>query len=186
MTCIPPLHTGQSHWSMGRNLKHLTQRRCPDTHSPAPQGPVTHTTTTHAAWDVRFCFAAREQDPQISALLAGYGSLIQQPRYNYTCSSEWAVKYPQYPDKQQTLPDFLDENSWQLFWTGKSQCRVAASPAYAGPSGRELQTTCRCQKDFCEQSWQQFPYAPYCLFLEVKKNQEFFTELKKTKGLHTT
>ena len=144
-----------------------------DTRSPAPRGPVTHPITTHTAWDVRLCCAAREQDPQLSALSAVYGSLIQQPRHNYTCSSERAVKYPQYRDKQQSLSNFLDENCWRLC-LGKSQCTVAASPAYAGPSGRELQTTSKCQKDFCVQSWQHFPYTPCCLFLEVKKKARIF------------
>jgi len=113
----------------------VSARRSPDTHSPASWGPVAHPTTTDGP---------------------GMCASSVQHMSNCTCSSEQAVKHPQSPDKQQSLSNFLDENSWQSC-PGKSQCTVAASPAYAGPSGRELQTTCRYQKDFCVQSWQNVP-----------------------------
>lgn len=166
------------------NLKHLAQGEHQGIpRHTQPSTPGTHHPPHHHL-GCRFCCAAHQQDPWLSALSSVYGSVIQQPGHNYTCACERAVKYPQYSDKQQSFSNILDENSWQLR-LGKSQRTVVASPAYAGPSERELQTTCRCQKDFCLQSWQHFPYTPCCLFLEVKKCKNFFTELK-TKELHNT
>lgn len=169
---VPQVHRMQPEAS---HLEGST-RGCPDTHSPAPQGPVTHSTTTHIAWDVWFCCAA-----PVSRIL----SYLHPQQFMGPSSSNPGTITPALLSRLSKIHDIQTNNkAFQISWMKTPGSCVLGNPSaqllhlllmLVLPEGNCRPPASTRKISACKAGNTSPTYcAAYCWKQKKKKKQEFF------------